>query len=167
MAGVSFAPAYATDILIAQIAFYKQNFGVPFQLLLVVTTQSLGYGIAGLMRTFLVYPAAMIWPANLVSVTLMNAMYETRDKLDPNTFGGMTPRYHWFGYVCLGSFLYYFIPGFLAQFLSIFAFITWIFPQNVVVNQLFGGTSGLSLLPLTFDWTQVSGFVGCKLFAPF
>jgi len=55
------------------------------------------------MRTFLVYPASMIWPANLVSVTLMNAMYESGDKLDPTTFGGTVPRYRWFGYVCLGK----------------------------------------------------------------
>ncbi|RYP16413.1 hypothetical protein DL766_009129 [Monosporascus sp. MC13-8B] len=40
------------------------------------------------------------------------------------------------------------------QGLSVFAFITWIKPNNVVVNQLFGGFTGLSLLPITFDWTS-------------
>ena len=43
MASVSFSAAYATDILFAQIAFYKQDFGIIFQLLLVVSTQSIGY----------------------------------------------------------------------------------------------------------------------------
>lgn len=66
----------------------------------------------------------MIWPGNLASVTLMNAMYETTDTKDPTVFGGNMPRYRWFAYVCFGMFLYYFIPGFLAQFLSIFAFAT-------------------------------------------
>lgn len=75
MASVSFSAAYATDILLAQISFYKQDFGLAFQLLLVISTQSIGYGIAGIMRKFLVYPAAMIWPGNLVSVTLMNGSY--------------------------------------------------------------------------------------------
>jgi OPT family small oligopeptide transporter len=168
MASVSFSAAYATDILLAQIAFYKQDFGILFQLMLVISTQSIGYGIAGIMRQFLVYPAAMIWPSNLVSVTLMNAMYErSSDKKDPTVFGGTIARYRWFGYVCLGAFVYYFIPGFLAQFLSVFAFATWIAPNNVVVNQLFGGTTGLSLIPLTFDWTQISGFVGSPLVPPF
>jgi hypothetical protein len=55
MASVSFGAAYATDILLAQIAFYKQDFGIVFQLLLVISTQSIGYGIAGMMRKFLVY----------------------------------------------------------------------------------------------------------------
>lgn len=55
MASVSFGASYATDILLAQIAFYKQDFGIVFQLLLVISTQSIGYGIAGMMRKFLVY----------------------------------------------------------------------------------------------------------------
>ncbi|KAJ8114126.1 hypothetical protein ONZ43_g4976 [Nemania bipapillata] len=53
MASVSFSVAYATDIILAQLVFYKQNFGLIFQLLIVVSTQSLGYGIAGIMRKFL------------------------------------------------------------------------------------------------------------------
>jgi OPT family small oligopeptide transporter len=166
MAAVSFSAAYATDILLAQIAFYKQDFGVLFQILLVVSTQSIGYGIAGMLRPFLVYPAAMIWPSNLVTVTLMNAMYEKRDTPDPTVFGGKLPRYRWFAYICLASFVYYFIPGFLMQFLSVFAVATWIAPNNVIVNQLFGGSTGLSLLPITFDWTQITGFLGSPLMTP-
>ncbi|KAB8289796.1 hypothetical protein EYC80_010429 [Monilinia laxa] len=149
MASVSFSAAYATDVLLAQIAFYKQAFGLVFQLLLVISTQSFGYGIAGMLRKFLVYPAAMIWPANLVSVTLMNAMYENNERPDPNIFGGKIHRYKWFAYVT-----------------AVFSFITWIAPNNVVVNQLFGGTTGLSFIPLTFDWTQISGFVGSPMIPP-
>ncbi|KAK3375461.1 OPT family small oligopeptide transporter [Podospora didyma] len=166
MASVSFSVAYATDIILAQIIFYKQDFGILFQLLLTISTQSLGYGIAGMMRKFLVYPASMIWPGNLVSVTLMNAMYEKNEMRDPTVIGGSMPRYRWFAIVTAGGFVYYFIPGFLAQFLSSFAFVTWIFPDNPVVNQLFGYSTGLSLLPITFDWTQISGFVGSPLIPP-
>lgn len=53
MASVSFSVAYSTDIILAQLVFYKQNFGIAFQLLLTVSTQSLGYGIAGTMRKYL------------------------------------------------------------------------------------------------------------------
>ena len=76
------------------------------------------------------------------------------------------PRYRWFGLVTLASFLYYFIPGFFAQFLSIFAFPTWFAPASPVVNQLFGGSTGLSLLPITFDWTQIAGYIGSPLIPP-
>lgn len=108
----------------------------------------------------------MIWPSNLVVVTMLNAMYEKNEVRDPSVLGGNMPRYRWFALVTVGSFVYYFIPGFLAQFLSVFAFATWLAPQNAVVNQLFGGTTGLSLLPITFDWTQVVGYVGSPLIPP-
>ncbi|KAH7328547.1 OPT family small oligopeptide transporter [Stachybotrys elegans] len=166
MASVSFSVAYATDIILAQLVFYKQNFGMTFQLLLTISTQSLGYGIAGMMRKFLVYPASMIWPGNLVAVTLMNAMYEKDVEKDPSVLGGSMPRYRWFAIITAASFLYYFIPGFFAQFLSVFAFATWLAPDSPLVNQLFGGVTGLSLLPITFDWTQISGYIGSPLIPP-
>lgn len=53
MASVSFSVAYATDIILAQVVFYKQDFGLMFQLLLTISTQSVGYGIAGMLRKFL------------------------------------------------------------------------------------------------------------------
>jgi hypothetical protein len=53
MASVSFSVAYATDIILAQLVFYKQDFGIPWQLMLTISTQSLGYGIAGMLRKFL------------------------------------------------------------------------------------------------------------------
>lgn len=56
MASVSFSVAYSTDIILAQLIFYKQDFGYLFQLLLTISTQSLGYGIAGSMRKFLGEP---------------------------------------------------------------------------------------------------------------
>ena len=59
-----------------------------------------------------------------------------------------------------------FCLGFLATFLSVFAIPTFAAPNNVVVNQLFGGWTGLSLLPLTLDWTQIAGYVGSPLIPP-
>ncbi|TRX88703.1 hypothetical protein FHL15_010375 [Xylaria flabelliformis] len=139
MASVSFSVAYATDVILAQLVFYKQNF---------------------------VYPASMIWPDTLVAIALMNAMYETKHIKDPSIIGGNMSRYRWFGLVALGSCVYYFIPGFLAQFLSVTAVATWFAPQNAVVNQLFGGITGLSVIPITFDWTQVAGYIGSPLVVP-
>lgn len=108
----------------------------------------------------------MIWPGNLVAVDLMNAMYEKHQAPDPSIIGGRMPRYRWFGLVTFLSAVYYFIPGYFAQFLSVFAFATWMAPQNPVINQLFGGTTGLSLLPITFDWTQIAGYIGSPLIPP-
>jgi hypothetical protein len=56
MANASFGGgnAYATDILLAQEVMYGQNFGWAFQMLLVITTQMIGFGLAGMCRRFLV-----------------------------------------------------------------------------------------------------------------
>lgn len=166
MASVSFQLAYSTDVILAQLIFYKQDFGLLFQLLLTICTQSLGFGMAGVMRKFLVYPASMIWPINLVNVSLMNAMHDKHDTRDPSVFGGRMSRYRWFTIISAISFIYFFVPGYLAKCLSVFAPLTWLAPQNAIVNQLFGGTTGLAMIPITFDWSQVSGYVGSPLTTP-
>ena len=47
-----------------------------------------------------------------------------------------------------------------------FAFVTWIRPNSPVINQLFGGFTGLSLLPITFDWTYITAYVLSPLIPP-
>lgn len=168
MANASFGggAAYSTDILIAQLGFYHQNFGWGYQLLLTWTTQMIGYGLAGLGRRFLVWPAAMIWPTNLVNTSLFYALHD-HSPADPSKTGGWSiGRYKYFVIVATCSFVWYWFPGFIFQALSVFAFVTWIKPNNPVINQLFGGFSGAALLPITFDWTQVTGYVLSPLIPP-
>ena len=71
--------AYAVDIIVIQSVFYKEDFGFLANFLLILTTQMLGYGMAGVLRRYLVYPAAMIWPANLVQVALFNTLHQDED----------------------------------------------------------------------------------------
>ncbi|KAF3902159.1 hypothetical protein ABW21_db0205880 [Orbilia brochopaga] len=168
MANVSFGggAAYSTDILLAQIARYKFDYGWGFALLLTLSSQCLGFGLAGICRRFLVWPAAMIWPSNLVNTSLFYALHD-HSKPDPTTTNGWTiSRYRFFLFMLLGSFVWYWIPGWLFQALSVFAFPTFIAPNNVIVNQLFGGWTGVSLIPITFDWTQIAGYIGSPLIPP-
>lgn len=57
---------YATDVIIVQQVWYKQFFGWSWQILFGITTLCMGYGLAGLSRRFLVWPASNIWPGTLV-----------------------------------------------------------------------------------------------------
>ncbi|KAL4900777.1 hypothetical protein BDW74DRAFT_188029 [Aspergillus multicolor] len=158
--------AYATDILLAQRAFYNQRFDWAFEIFMCISTQMLGFGFAGFFHRFLVTPAAMIWPSTLINTALFTALHD-RSKPDPAKVSGWTlGKYRMFLYCMIGSFLWYWFPGYIAPFLSVFAWVTWIKPQNVVINQLFGGWTGISLIPITFDWTQVSGFNFSPLIAP-
>lgn len=169
MANASFGggAGYFTDTIMAQQGFYGQDFGWGFGILLALSTQCTGFGIAGLMRRWLVEPAAMIWPSNLVSCAFMYALHD-HSKTDPAKANGWKiGRYRYFYYVFLGSFIWYWFPGWIAQFLSIFAWVTWIAPNNIVVNQVFGGNTGLAFGALTFDWTQVTGYIFSPLISPF
>jgi OPT family small oligopeptide transporter len=38
--------------------------------------------------------------------------------------------------------------------------------EQCVINQLFGQITGLSLIPITFDWTQITGYTGSPLIPP-
>ena len=48
-----------TDTILAQRAFYGQNYGFGWEILFTLSTQMLGYGIAGIMRKFLVEPGTV------------------------------------------------------------------------------------------------------------
>lgn len=158
--------AYAVDIIIAQRAFYKQDFGRAFEIMLTISNLMLGFGFAGMFHSFLVQPAAMIWPGNLINTALFTALHDHPAPDPAKTFGWGINKYRFFLYVAIGSFVWFWFPGYIAPFLSIFAWVTWIKPQNVLVNQLFGGVTGISLIPMTFDWAQISGFNFSPLIAP-
>lgn len=137
-----------------------------FQLLFTLSSQLIGIGISGLLRRFLIYPSALIWPANFSVTTLLYALHD-KSKSDPATTNGWSiSRYRYFIYLALAAFAWYWVPGVLFNGLSVFAFITWIKPNSVVVNQLFGGFTGLSLIPLTFDWSQIQAYLQDPLLSP-
>lgn len=146
--------AYAMNILIAQTNFYNIDYSVGYEILLVITSQMLGYGAAGLTRRWVVYPGAMIWPETLVSTTLFTTIHGDHRHSLAN--GWSISRYRFFAYVLVGSFVWYWFPGFIFTGLSYFTFICWIKPHNKVVNQVFGYRSGLGIIPITFDWTQIT-----------
>lgn len=110
--------------------------------------------------------AAMIWPTNLVNTALFYGLHD-QAKTDPaKTNGWSISRFRYFFIVFACSFAWYWFPGFIAPFLSVFAFACWIRPTNVTVNQLFGGWTGVSLIPITFDWTQISAYARSPLIPP-
>ncbi|KAL1980072.1 hypothetical protein VTN96DRAFT_4691 [Rasamsonia emersonii] len=168
MANVSISYAYSTDALIALKAkpYYNVDMGWEFQLLFTLSSQLTGIGLAGLFRRFLVWPSAMIWPSQFSNTSLLYALHDRSASDSSQTNGWRISRFRYFLYVALGSFAYYWIPGVLWQGLSIFSFITWIKPNSIVLNQLFGGFTGLSLLPIIFDWTYISNYLNDPLLAP-
>ncbi|KAG6813123.1 hypothetical protein H0H92_013747 [Tricholoma furcatifolium] len=170
MANVAVGNPYALNAVVVSEMYYEIHLGYWFSLVLVLATQLTGFGLAGLTRRFLVWPASMVWPQNLVACTLLNTLHaEDEDDGVGFSFRGKNgkgmSRYRFFMIVTIGSFLFFFLPGFLFEALSVFSFICWAAPNNVPVNQLFGVYSGLGMSILTFDWTQIS-WIGSPLMVP-
>ncbi|KAG6000312.1 hypothetical protein E4U54_001466 [Claviceps lovelessii] len=163
-AGSTFS--FAIDILLAQELFYRQRFGWGFQILLVISTQAMGFGAAGIARRYLVWPSSMVWPANLVTCTIMHSLHNHASSDMPQPNGWRISRYRFFVIVSLAAFVYHWIPEVFAQFLSIFSFACWIAPRDVVVNQLFGAFTGLGLIPITFNWMTISSWLHSPLQTP-
>lgn len=160
MANVAVGSPYALNAVVVAEVYYDIKLGFWFNLVLVLATQLTGFGLAGLCRRFLVWPASMVWPQNLVACTLLNTLHAEDDA----ETGGM-PRYKYYFLMTGAAFAFFFLPGFLFGALSIFSWICWIAPNNVPVNQLFGVASGLGMSVLTFDWTQIS-WIGSPLMVP-
>ncbi|KAL1969891.1 hypothetical protein VTN77DRAFT_7400 [Rasamsonia byssochlamydoides] len=126
-----------------------------FQILLALSTQLIGYGCAGIVRRFLVYPPAMIYPKNLATIALNKALHnDTRfDKVN----GWTISRFRFFLYCFIGMFIYFWFPGYIFQALAYFNWITWISPTNVTLALITGSIGGMGLNPwTTFDWNTLS-----------
>ncbi|RHZ53120.1 small oligopeptide transporter, OPT family [Aspergillus thermomutatus] len=164
MANVSFGSAAATQVIEATVRFYGMPSRGGFHLLLTITTQLLGFGLAGMASRWLVGPATMIWPGVLSNAALLQTLHSRSNLLAD---GWIVSRLRFFLIVFTVGAIWYFVPGYLFTALSTFSFICWIAPQNVVVNQLFGQETGLGMSLLTFDWAQVVFANQSPLLVPF
>lgn len=152
---------YAIHVVTVVKVFYRKHITFFVSLLVVMTTQVLGFGWAGIFRRYLVEPAAMWWPANLVQVSLFRALHEkeVREK------GGMTrTQFFIVSFIC--SFAYYVFPGYLFQMLTSMSWICWIFPRSIIAQQIGSGLSGLGVGALGFDWSTISSYLGSPLASP-
>ncbi|PRP76943.1 OPT oligopeptide transporter [Planoprotostelium fungivorum] len=160
MANASWQSAYIVDVYAIKKIFYGQDTHLGWAMLLVLSSQLLGFGMAGITRRFLVWPAAMIWPVNLVNSALFRALHSQEA-------GGslMTPRLRFFLMIFGLSFVWYWFPGFIFPALSAFSVICAFKPDNVVLSQI-TGTHGLGVGSFMFDWAAITGYLQSPLIVP-
>lgn len=154
---VSVGYPYALSAITAQVNehFYGiENVGIGYMLMLTISSQFMGFGIAGLMRTFLVYPVQCVWYSVLPTITLNRSLVEHEQRISTN--GWRLTRFEIFGIMLLISFIWYWVTNFLFQGLSYFDWIAWIKPNNINIQALTGCITGLALNPVpTFDWNII------------
>ncbi|ONK55788.1 uncharacterized protein A4U43_C10F990 [Asparagus officinalis] len=151
--------AYAIGIVNIIKAFYRRRISFAAGWMLIITTQVLGYGWAGLMRRYVVDPAHMWWPGTLVQVSLFRALHEKE-----NT---RSSRAKFFTIALICSFAWYAVPGYLFQTLTTVSWVCWAFPNSIRAQQIGSGMKGLGLGAFTLDWSAVSSFLQSPLTYPF
>ncbi|KAK9366184.1 OPT oligopeptide transporter protein-domain-containing protein [Lipomyces kononenkoae] len=169
MINVAVGGAYVAlyNIIVQKLPMYYGNtWATPrYQFLLILSTQFLGFGFAGVLRRWVVYPTKALWPTILPSIALSRALLKP-DR--PENIHGWTISRYWFFLVCCtASFLYFWFPNYLFQALSTFNWITWIAPNNFNLALITGTVLGLGLNPWpTFDW-NVAASLTAPLVTPF
>ncbi|KAK0448152.1 OPT-domain-containing protein [Armillaria borealis] len=168
MANVGFNTPYTASVIWVQFAerFFNEswasNFG--YQILISLSTNFIGYGLAGITRRFLVYPSYAIWPTNLATIALNRAFHSETNQI---ANGWKVSRMRFFLYAFGGMFVYFWFPNYIFQALSYFNWMTWIAPDNVLLGAVTGSIGGLGLNPIpTFDYNVLS-VAGDPLINPF
>lgn len=78
MSSASAQSALATEALAAQELFYGGYPNKAAGIFVVITSQLIGFGIAGLLRHILVYPTHMLWPMNLPLTSLLESLHKDK-----------------------------------------------------------------------------------------
>ncbi|RKP27323.1 OPT oligopeptide transporter protein-domain-containing protein [Syncephalis pseudoplumigaleata] len=144
--------AYAIDVLAIQRLYYQMDVGALNAIVLLITTQCIGYGMAGFLRNILIKPANMVWPSMLVQVALYNTLHAAESV--SRNFN----RQRFFFIVFCCAFLYNFLPGYIAPALSSVALLCMTLPNSPVAQVLGSGIRGMGLLNVSLDWTMVGAF---------
>jgi len=145
--------AYGTWILSAQELFYQDTPGAAGAIFLLIATQLVGYGIAGQLRPYLVYPANMTWPTSLPVVSLIKTLNTDRQEAKWRTR---------FFFIVFGAiFVYEFIPQYMFPMLGGISIICLAKNDSRWVQRLFGGLAtneGMGMFQLSFDWNLLTSY---------
>jgi hypothetical protein len=161
MANVVVNGTSITDVASSMHIVYGIKWSFGKKLLLGLPMQIMGFSFAGVLRQFLVWPSSMIWPGVLVRCALLNAVNSNYGTKEAKHIS----RQRFFYLACICSFVWYWVPGYLWTGLSVFNWVCWIAPNNVVVNNLFGSISGFGMGLFTLDWVAISA-IGSPLVIP-
>ncbi|KAK9357579.1 OPT oligopeptide transporter protein-domain-containing protein [Lipomyces starkeyi] len=138
--------------------YYDQSWvSVGYIIILNLSATVIGFGWAGLLRRWVIYPTKSIWPTILPTLALSRALLVPEAETRVN--GWSISRYKFF-FICFGGmFFYFFLPDFLFTALSNFNWMTWIAPKNLTLAIVTGSYLGIGINPIpTFDWAVINYF---------
>ncbi|KAI9356514.1 peptide transporter MTD1 [Zopfochytrium polystomum] len=175
-ASTASAGVTSTYIIGAKDLFFNQRMSYADGIILVLTTNMIGYGAVGLFRSILVYPKRAFYPTALARVSLFETLFSR--SLNDSAF-----KLFW---VALGAlFVWTFFPQYLTPTLIGISFFCIANRNNSTFTKLFGGVNnneGLGIGSISLDWNnigdagltlpwvtqlnQYAGFIGCVTMIP-
>lgn len=151
---VSNGSPYAQYAIVAQ--ENKNFYGIEqantfgYMVLLILSSAFMGFGFAGIFRSFLVYHSRMVWFSVLPYLTLARTLVSSDYRKTTNGWKLKRTEFFWlFSFIWFG---WYWVVNTAAQFLQYFNWLSWITPDNVNMNAITGSHTGLGLNPVgSFD----------------
>ncbi|KAH9778443.1 Oligopeptide transporter 1 [Citrus sinensis] len=131
---------FGTTVMGIRRIFYHKYLNFWIGLLMIMTSQILGYGFAGIFMKFLVYNPYM-WSLHEV---------EERPKR------GIT-KLQIFVMATVASFAYATLPGYLFPSLGALSVICWFWKNSVIAQQIGSGRHGLGVGSFSLDLSSISG----------
>jgi hypothetical protein len=81
MSSSASSAAYATEVLATQKLYYNIVPNAVVAILLLFSSQLMGYGMAGVLRKSLVYPTKMVWPSILPLSSLIETLHRDKEEM--------------------------------------------------------------------------------------
>ncbi|KAG6527179.1 oligopeptide transporter 1-like isoform X2 [Zingiber officinale] len=148
------------NISIAKIFYHREIQFWP-ALFLVISTQFLGFGFAGMFLKFLVDSPYMWWPGVIPSISFYKALHE-KDKRPK----GELSVFQFFFLVSVAAFAYTIIPSYFFPSITGLSVVCWIWKDSITAQQIGSGFNGLAIGSLSFDWLTITSFLGDPLLFP-
>ncbi|GAA5887704.1 hypothetical protein JCM6882_001503 [Rhodosporidiobolus microsporus] len=165
MSSTAASSAEAISVFAADELYYNitPNWGVAIFTLM--GSQLFGFGIAGLMRAFCVFPTYIVYPNLVPTVNLFDALH--RDKSVTN----QKKRLRFFWIVFITIFVWQWIPEFVAPTLTGISIFCLAKRDSAWFTRIFGGSNGnegLGMFSICLDWNYVGSGGGSlgALFSP-
>ncbi|ORZ32406.1 OPT oligopeptide transporter protein-domain-containing protein [Catenaria anguillulae PL171] len=137
--------------------FYDMKLGAGWDLLFIFASATMGFGLAGICRRFLIRPSHMIWPTVLPTVALFTAFHNVDVKGNQSDGHKHMSQLKTFGLAAVAMAFWAIIgPGYMSKMLQNLPFLCWIAPKSNTFLQRLGSPKwGVGVLSISLDWTFV------------
>ncbi|KAA1097772.1 hypothetical protein PGT21_019321 [Puccinia graminis f. sp. tritici] len=150
MATAGAAGTPSVEMVATQDLFFDRKMHPAIIIMTLLSSQLIGYGWAGLLRPFLIYPAKTIFPSVLPSVALFKSLGQYTPDVEKQVKS--------FKKVFIWTSLYEVIPMYLAPALQAISPWCLTLPQVPAITNIFGGSmvaEGMGLFAFSSDWMLV------------